>query len=65
MSRALDLSGQRFGRLTVIERVEDRIRKSGKHEICWLCQCDCGNKKIISRNSLKSGKALLKEAPVS
>lgn len=58
MSKIIDLTGQRFGRLVVIERAEDRIRKSGKHEICWLCQCDCGNKKVISRSSLKSGKAL-------
>lgn len=58
MSKLLDLTGQRFGRLTVIKRAEDRIRKSGKHEICWLCKCDCGNEKVVSRDNLKSGKTL-------
>ena len=34
-----DLTGQRFGLLTVLERME---RKSGNNAI-WRCQCDCGN----------------------
>ena len=45
-----DLTGKRYGRLTVIEQ-SGRIRG----EIAWLCQCDCGNRKIIVGNDLKSG----------
>lgn len=35
-----DLTGQRFGRLTVIRRVESR---PNRHEARWECLCDCGN----------------------
>lgn len=45
-----DLTGKRFGRLTVISRCDD---KSGK--ISWLCKCDCGNVKNISAGHLTSG----------
>lgn len=39
----IDLTGRRFGRLTVVERVEnDKTR-----HIRWKCNCDCGNKNII------------------
>lgn len=52
-----DLIGQRFGRLVVLERADDEIdKKSGKHKTRWLCQCDCGNKKIIRGASLTSGR---------
>lgn len=37
-----DLNGQRFGKLTVIER--DLSKPSGhQHKVSWLCQCECGN----------------------
>ena len=38
-----DLTGKKFGRLTVIKRDEDRIQPSGQHKARWLCKCDCGN----------------------
>lgn len=50
MGKFIDLTGQKFGRLTVIERAEN---KGGK--VRWLCRCECGNKKIIQGASLKSG----------
>lgn len=41
----LNLIGQKFGRLTVVERDEDKVDpKSGKHKTKWLCDCDCGTK---------------------
>lgn len=41
----LNLIGQKFGRLTVINRDEDKVDpKSGKHKTKWLCDCDCGTK---------------------
>ena len=43
-----DLTGKKFGRLTVIERVSNN--KWGQTK--WLCQCDCGKKKIIYGGSL-------------
>lgn len=55
MGKIIDLTGKRFGRLFVIERAQDRIRKNGKKEIRWKCICDCGTVKDISGGSLRSG----------
>lgn len=49
-----NLKEQRFGRLVAIEAV-DIILSSGKHKQEWLCQCDCGNKTIVSTNNLLRG----------
>jgi len=49
----IDLTGQRFGRLTVIERAEDYVSPKGSHSVSWLCQCDCGCTKKVTGNSLK------------
>lgn len=38
-----DLTGQRFGRLTVLQ--VDSIGRQGKYK--WLCRCDCGNEKSV------------------
>lgn len=53
MAKAKDLTGQRFGRLTVIRR--DEVNASDGHA-SWICRCDCG--KIISARSslLRQGK---------
>lgn len=50
----IDLTGKRFGRLTVIERAEDYVKKNGK-EPRWKCLCDCGKTTIVSGNELKRG----------
>ena len=47
--KAVDLIGQRFGRLTVLERAENK----GIH-VCWKCRCDCGNEKIVRGCQLKN-----------
>lgn len=52
----IDLTGQRFGRLTVIERVDMPVKKGQRKRIKWLCECDCGNTKIIDADSLKNGR---------
>ena len=44
-----DLTGMRFGRLIVIRRAG--LDKTGNNSM-WLCKCDCGNEKIVSRVSL-------------
>lgn len=52
MGRFKDLTGQRFGRLTVIERSST---KQG-HHICWVCRCDCGKiVPLVCGDNLKSG----------
>lgn len=45
-----DLTGKKFGRLTVLKRDQN---KNGK--IYWICQCDCGKIKSIRGTHLKSG----------
>lgn len=50
MAKASNLIGQKFGRLTVIERLENT--KNGKTR--WLCKCDCGNETIVQGNNLKN-----------
>ena len=57
MSKFQDLTGQRFGRLVVIERAEDYIFPSGQKQAQWLCECSCENhNKIITTSArLKSG----------
>ena len=45
-----DLTGKRFGKLTVIKRVENK----GK-QIRYLCRCDCGNEKIFYASNLRRG----------
>lgn len=46
-----DLTGKRFGNLTVIEKsYKDKHRK-----IHWKCQCDCGNIIYPATDNLKSG----------
>ena len=56
MPKVLDLTGQRYGKLTVLHRAEDRIQPSGKHEIRWLCRCDCGNETEVAGKSLRAEK---------
>ena len=48
----LDLTGQRFGKLTVLSATENKGRNTA-----WLCKCDCGNEKIILTNALRSGRS--------
>lgn len=55
MRKLIDLTGQRFGKLTVITRAENHIMPSGKCCIMWLCKCDCGNVKSINGSSLRNG----------
>jgi len=44
--------GKRFGRLVVIAFAwRDKRRMSH-----WLCECDCGNKKVIAHSGLTSGR---------
>lgn len=45
-----DLSGKRFGRLTVIAEAPHY-----KGRTAWLCRCDCGNKTIVISKRLKNG----------
>ncbi|MFD1268101.1 hypothetical protein [Paenibacillus motobuensis] len=52
MARRIDITGQRYGRLTVLKEVEPR-----GYVRVFLCRCDCGNEKEITMPQLRSGKA--------
>lgn len=50
MTKLKDLTGQKFGRLTVIMRTENIGSKTA-----WLCKCDCGKKTVVSGSNLHNG----------
>ena len=52
--RLVDITGQKFGKLTVLKKVE-KPKHLKKNETFWLCKCDCGNEKVIRGYSLKVG----------
>lgn len=51
MSALKDLTGQKFGRLTVIERAENT--RCGQAR--WKCRCQCGKEVIITGELLRNG----------
>lgn len=57
MGKLQDLTGERFGKLIVIKRVEDYISPSGYKLVQWLCECSCENHTQIKTTgqSLKNG----------
>lgn len=48
----IDLSGQKFGKLTVIEK-----DKNCTNRVKWLCQCDCGNVISTRTDALSEGRS--------
>ena len=51
MSAFIDLTGQRYSQLVVIERTQNKGNK-----VRWVCKCDCGATAIVSSHELRSGK---------
>lgn len=52
MAELIDLTGQRFNKLVVLRKSgNDKYRKT-----IWLCQCDCGNLKEVTRERLMTGQ---------
>lgn len=49
-SSFIDLKGQKFGKLTVLERVIIKGKPTR-----WLCQCDCGNGIVATSGNLRNG----------
>lgn len=50
--RAADLIGQRFGQLTVIERLYGELQNNSP---VWMCRCDCGGMAKRSTEILRRG----------
>lgn len=50
MGQFIDLSGRKYGKLTVIKKMGYKGKK-----ITWLCKCDCGKEKIVLGHCLRDG----------
>lgn len=50
MGKAIDITGQKFGRLTALYPT----RKNGR--FAWHCKCDCGNECDVDSGNLRTGK---------
>lgn len=51
MTKRIDLTGQRFGRWTVLRF--DESKKGGTAH--WICKCDCGTERSVCSTSLRKG----------
>ena len=52
ISRLIDIAGNRYGRLTVVRRVDDEVRRKRGY---WVCGCDCGAVFEVYGTSLRNG----------
>lgn len=52
----INLIGNKFGDLIVIDRVKSSLRESR-----WLCKCICGNTALIATSKLKRGQKYCRE----
>jgi hypothetical protein len=55
LSKSLDLTGKKFGRLKVVSRGKDFVGTNGRITRGWNCQCDCGNQILVRQNALTGG----------
>ena len=55
MPKKLDLTGQRYGSLVVINEAKPHYTPAGRKKIMWNCQCDCGNMTIVETSNLRNG----------
>ena len=53
MPKLIDETGNRYGRLLVLNRAPNKGTA-----VCWHCLCDCGNEKDIRANDLRTGKVV-------
>jgi hypothetical protein len=49
--RSIDISGQIFGKLTALNRVEKSKNGTWK----WRCKCECGNESVVFMTALRAG----------
>lgn len=54
MGELVDLTGEKFGRLTVISLI-CKHRENGAPATIWRCKCDCGNVVDVRAGNLRSG----------
>lgn len=55
--RGADLTGMKFGILTVVSKAPDYIAPNGRKHRRFVCRCDCGNDVIVAIDNLKRTKS--------
>lgn len=55
--KAIDMTGQRFGRLVVLGRIPIPPFQENRNA-WWLCMCDCGRGHRVSRKALLGGNCV-------
>lgn len=54
----IDLTGQKFGKLTVLKQDKPYITSGGAWKTFWICQCECGNVTSVASQALRKNKTL-------
>lgn len=49
------LIGQKFGKLTVVERIANHIQPNGSSKIVYKCLCECGTECFVQKHHLQNG----------
>lgn len=55
MSKLINLTGMKFGKLTVVRRGDSHTTASGQRVTMWECKCECGNSLVVSASNLRTG----------
>ena len=55
MAAFKNIVGNKYGRLTVIERADNIVRSNGRKRVAWRCVCECGNWCVVSSDCLTRG----------
>lgn len=53
MGKVIELTGQKFGKWTVLKRAENDKENHAQ----WLCRCDCGTERVVLGKTLRNGKS--------
>ncbi len=55
---AIPMIGRKFGNLLVLSQAESRASRSGKLNLYYLCECDCGNHREMIGSNLRHGSSV-------
>lgn len=55
--KIIDLTGKRFGRLTMLGQAAGRITLGGQLKTRWNARCDCGIIKIVDAEAVRTGRS--------
>lgn len=53
----MDLTGQTYGRWTVLYRTPDKEGRNGRKFVAWHCRCLCGTERDVTTQALRSGRS--------